>query len=1392
MKTKWLPLSFATCYELLALTLLVIIGSSCGVGETNQGCGCGVTPQPSLGLGVAIKVPFQGQRVATLPQISGIWNASEVINSPTIKLTLTRTSDGQSWSGTSWVASSPSVLTQFSGQITSPGQWATLPGTLPSGTNLKEDVYVVVATLTDISNVSHGASMSAFQVGNPPPPLNTKTFGWGFNGNGEVGAGPGPSLNLPTPVKTTGQLDGMIIVALAAGAEHTVALSHEGRVYAWGYNGFGELGRGVGNLTSSDEPVEVGGDNAVSSDSPLFGKQVRYIAAGDYHSFAIGADDELYAWGRNTNGELGNGVTGGNFPNPVRLNLTGGELDGKTIIGMTGGDHHTVAVTSEGRLYAWGANDNGQLGTGNNTPSNVPVAVANPGGKQFVYVEAGVFHTLALTKDGEVWAFGAGTEGLLGNGSTASSNVPVQVGTTGAMAGKRIVQISATRHHSLALSSNGTVFAWGSNAQLGLGDGGAASFVTTPVEVGGALAGKTIYLIGTGWLSSYAVTQDRKFFAWGNNFDGNLAGAGAAGFGAAVATPLEINTASILSAADTIATIAGGWRHAAMLTVSYPKRGPDIFVEATTAVVPSVVPPGGQINFGTDAPGGKRVAKLSVRNRGVLALTNLSTGLTGDDYTVDALPRTTLDPNEVMEFNIAFTPTAIGVRTGTFYIVSNDPDHQYFVINLTGTGVPFGDVGANVGALSLAGAVNATPVQTDGKIIFAGSFTSVGGTLRNNIARLNADGTLDTGFDPNVTGGIINCAAIQRDGKILIGGTFSSVGGQTRNRIARLLSTGALDTTFNPGADASVNAIHVNADGTILVGGSFTNLTAASPDFLAKLTATGSVDGTFNPVLSSLVRCITVQSDGMILIGGNFSTVSGQPRTRLARIDPNGIIDTSFTANVGGGNVFGVQALPDDKILAAGEFNDINGSTRNRIARMSSGGVVDGFNPNVAGSIFSMALQSDGSVIIGGTISTVAGTPRSNVARIKSDGTLDADFNPPVSGGTPVVNGVTLQPDGKILLAGNFNSVNGITRNSLVQISNITGTQTVTTGLNAVDEVIWSITGSVPQTIEPMLEKSTNGGASWTTIGQGVRLTAPATGWQWLITGSLPTGSALLRLRASAPGGLNGGSSSVIEQVINFNGPPVMAVSSIETGPLGDFSSYNFGPLGTGKAKVFVLHVTNTGGTPLTGLVGTNFFGDNAIEFGLASSSFANTIAPGDSTDITLVYQPRNLGSHTATLQIPNNDPLHAAQGFQLFLSGIGGQPIGNWRTQYFNLSDNKGAARDSADPDNDGRSNLAEFALGTNPNAADSSGIGSVASLVGFGPTGGNFFFNYTRSKLATADVAYQVEWSDTLASNDWQTTGVSESLVTTNGDTQQVQVTVPRGTANHRFVRLRLTRIY
>ena len=136
--------------------------------------------------------------------------------------------------------------------------------------------------------------------------------------------------------------------------------------------------------------------------------------------------------------------------------------------------------------------------------------------------------------------------------------------------------------------------------------------------------------------------------------------------------------------------------------------------------------------------------------------------------------------------------------------------------------------------------VLASVVQPDGKILIAGSFTSVLGQPRNNIARLNADGTLDAGFNPNANN-TVSSVVVQADGQILLGGNFTTVGGTTRNRIARVDAAGALDAGFDPDAN-------------------------------------------------SIVRSVVVQADGRILLGGQFTTVGGTARTRIARVDRKSVV----------------------------------------------------------------------------------------------------------------------------------------------------------------------------------------------------------------------------------------------------------------------------------------------------------------------------------------------------------------------------------------------------------------------------------------------------------------------------------------------------------------------
>ncbi|EKE67204.1 delta-60 repeat domain-containing protein, partial [Oceanibaculum indicum] len=181
--------------------------------------------------------------------------------------------------------------------------------------------------------------------------------------------------------------------------------------------------------------------------------------------------------------------------------------------------------------------------------------------------------------------------------------------------------------------------------------------------------------------------------------------------------------------------------------------------------------------------------------------------------------------------------------------------------------------------------------QPDGKILIGGRFTSYDGTTRNRIARLNTDGSLDTSFNPG-SGADDNIYALvlQPDGKIMIGGNFTSYDGTARNRIARLNANGSLDTSFDPGsgANSTVQTIMLQPDGKILFGGSFSRYDEMARMRFARLNANGSLDTSFDPGngANNTVYSIAVQPDGKILIGGAFTSYDDKTRNRIARINP--------------------------------------------------------------------------------------------------------------------------------------------------------------------------------------------------------------------------------------------------------------------------------------------------------------------------------------------------------------------------------------------------------------------------------------------------------------------------------------------------------------------------
>ena len=306
--------------------------------------------------------------------------------------------------------------------------------------------------------------------------------------------------------------------------------------------------------------------------------------------------------------------------------------------------------------------------------------------------------------------------------------------------------------------------------------------------------------------------------------------------------------------------------------------------------------------------------------------------------------------------------------------------------------------------------VFAIKVQSNGKILVGGSFTTLapngGATVtRNNIVRLETDGTVDPTFNPNANGSVYSLA-VQPDGKVLAGGAFSgagSIGGQTRNRMARLDSvTGAADS-FDPSANGNVDTIVVQADGKILVGGNFfdysgaISIGGANRNGIARLDpATGLADA-FNPNANDSVFSIAIEADGSILAGGVFSAIGGQFRNGIARLSSGfGAVDPSFNANIENSrSVSAVVIQSDGKILVGGDFASIGGANRNRIARLNANGTADSFDPNANRGVSAIALQPDGKIIVAGFFDTFSpnGGPavtRNEIARFGPGGSLAA------------------------------------------------------------------------------------------------------------------------------------------------------------------------------------------------------------------------------------------------------------------------------------------------------------------------------------------------------------------------------------------------------------------
>lgn len=430
------------------------------------------------------------------------------------------------------------------------------------------------------------------------------------------------------------------------------------------------------------------------------------------------------------------------------------------------------------------------------------------------------------------------------------------------------------------------------------------------------------------------------------------------------------------------------------------------------------------------------------------------------------------------------------------------------------------------GASSL---IYAIALQPDGKILLGGSFSTIAGQSRHYIARINSDGSFDTSFDagtgPNLT---VSAITLQSDGKILVGGDFTTFGGTTHNRIVRLNSDGSLDSSFTPssGANSTIKAMIVQPDGCIVICGIFTSFNGVSRSGIARINADGSLDTSFDPgagLSFSNGYTLARQTDGKIIVGGFFQKVNGVTRGNIARLNSDGSLDNSFATGSGAsGWIESLQLQPDGNIVIAGAFSTYNDVSRKGVARLLSDGSLDtSFTPGTAvenGWPYAVAAQPDGKIIIGGWFTLVQGKVRSRIARFNSDGSLDESFAPGI-GASNDVKTLALQSDGKCIAGGFFSSMGESTAKYISRLLADNGSAApatpslLTTTVNSSTQFTLNWT-DVPWESGYKIEQSSDGVNNWTLIAT----TGPDVA-SFSVTHLTPGTSYFFRVRANSTNG---------------------------------------------------------------------------------------------------------------------------------------------------------------------------------------------------------------------------------------------------------------------------------
>jgi uncharacterized delta-60 repeat protein len=676
--------------------------------------------------------------------------------------------------------------------------------------------------------------------------------------------------------------------------------------------------------------------------------------------------------------------------------------------------------------------------------------------------------------------------------------------------------------------------------------------------------------------------------------------------------------------------------------------------------------------------------------------------------------------------------------------------------------------------------------------------TNAGGTTYSTVGSFTAGaygvvaGDLDTGFNPNANS-TVTSVAVQADGKVLIGGLFSSVGGVTRNYIARLNADGSLDTGFNPNANLTVNSVALQADGKVLIGGSFTTVGGVTRNYVARLNTDGTVDTGFNPNANNTVFGFAVQADGKVLIAGDFTTMGGVARNRIARVNADGSLDPSFNPDANS-TVTSLAVQADGRVLAGGAFSTMGGSTRNRLSRLVNDPATQslttpdgtrarwvrgGTAPELVGVVFEQSLDDGTSWSLLGAGARVGVTANWELT------------------GLSLGLGSKVRATGRTA-AGRYNGSSGLIRQEYVVAPTVTAPTVTTPSATSITTTGATLGGNV----------TGDGGAAITE--RGVVYSATATNADPLIDGTgvtklTATGTTGVFI-AAVTGLTQGTGYSYKAYATNSNGTTYTTVATFSTLSTNanlsalSLSSGTLSPSFAGGTTSYTASVSNA--TTSITVTPTVAQANATIEARVNGGSYAAVTSGSASGTLSI-----NVGGNTVDVRVTAQDGTTQKTYAVTVTRQSAAQTAFSSALSTFATSAGLPAnAAPSTDSDGDGKTNLEEFAFGTNPasnssgtNALSYTGTFAAATLQATGQPVANFEPSATgtdyravfmrRADHATTGLTYTVQFSANMST--WSTSGVTPTVLATSGDYQLVTVRYPLFVAGRpaRFFRIVVT---